>query len=307
MIDPQLSKYGFGPKQLSDAVLNPAAKYFFVGNTTLAFWGEVLSFLGPDADGGNRVFSTLAACISDANTVAGRGDYILIAPGHAETITAAAGIAISESGMTIMGLGTGALRPTFTFTTSTAASFDITAASVTIKNCIFVSGIDAQTAMVNVNATDATFTSCEFRTNSGTVGATLGLLIGGTSVSDRFVVNQCRFLGPATNTGTTTTAQIQYEQAVDGQITNSYFTGKMTQAILNVTGTVLRGLIQVNTFVISTGTKGIAVASASTPMITNNRFNVASGTAPIVAAAGFVIGNLYSAAAGVTAPTAATF
>lgn len=298
MVDPQLSKY-FSPKQVHDNIMNPAAKYFFVGNTSLTYWGEVLSFLGIDADGGNRIFSTLASCISDANSVASRGDYIFIAPGHAETITAAAGIALSDAGITVIGIGKGALRPTFTFTTSTAASFDITAASVTVQNCIFVCGIDAQTAMMNVTATDASLLNCEFRTNSGTVGAVLGVLTAATS--DRFIANACRFLGPATNTGTTTTAQIQYEGAVDIQITNSYFTGKMTQSILNVTGTVLRGLIDNNKFVVATGTKAIAVAAASTPFITNNRINVPSGSAPIIAAAGFVAGNVYSAAAGVTA------
>ena len=79
----------------------------------------------------------------------------------------------------------------------------------------------------------------------------------------------------------------------------------MTQAILNST-TVLRGLIDSNRFVISTGTLAISVAAASTPFITNNRINVPSGTAPITAAAGFVAGNVYSAAAGVTAGTAVT-
>jgi hypothetical protein len=74
----------------------------------------------------------------------------------------------------------------------------------------------------------------------------------------------------------------------------------MTQAILNATA-VLRGLIDNNRFVVATGTVAITMHSSSTPFISNNRINVPSGTAPIVAAAGFVAGNVYSAAAGVTA------
>ena len=58
--------------------------------------------------------------------------------------------------------------------------------------------------------------------------------------------------------------------------------------------------------VVGTGTKAISVAAASTPFISNNRINVPSGTTPIIAAAGFVAGNIYSAAAGVTAGTAVT-
>jgi hypothetical protein len=88
-------------------------------------------------------------------------------------------------------------------------------------------------------------------------------------------------------------------------IKDNYFAGKTTNAILNAT-TVLRGLID-NNRIVTTGTAAINMAAASTPFISNNRMNVASGTAPIVAAAGFMAGNVYSAAAGVTAGTAATF
>lgn len=303
----QLSRWGAISRSLRMEDTAPNSKVFFVGNNTLPNFADFTDdFRSPDNQGGTRIFTTLSALVSDANTVAGRGDVVYVLPGHAETISAVGGITLSESGLTIVGLGQGLLRPTFTLS-ATAASLNITGADVTIKNCVFVAAIDAITAMVTVNATDVSFINCEFDTNNATMGAILGLSIGGTTTSDRYIVSGCRFLGPATNSGTTTTAQIQYEQAVDGQILNSYFTGKMTQAILNVTGTVLRGVIDSNRFVIATGTKAISVASASTPFIVNNRINVPSGTAPIIAAAGFVIGNLYSAAAGVTAGAAATF
>src|SRR5207253_9370711 len=113
------------------------------------------------------------------------------------------------------------------------------------------------------------------------------------------------FTGPATNAGTTCAACIQHESGVDYLIQSNYFAGKMTQAIKNV-ATVLRGLIDNNRFVIGTGTVAITMAAASTPFITKNRINVPSGTTPITAAAGFVSGNNYSAAAGVTAGTAST-
>lgn len=248
-------------------------------------------------DGVPMVYTTLALAL--ANVVANRGDIIMLAPGHTETVIAADGIPFSANaaGVQIIGLGTGSNIATITFTTAVAASVNVDVAGVTIKNVAFVCGIDAQTAMVNVTATDVTFLNCIFTTNTATVGAILGILTGATS--DRLIVTGCRFLGAATNTGTTTTAQIQYEAAVDIQLIGNYHCGKMTQAILNV-ATVLRGIIENNRFVIGTGTKCIAVAAASTPFITNNRANVASGTTPIVAAAGFVAGNIYSAAAGVT-------
>lgn len=302
MVDPQLSRYGlFNGKEV---ISNPGAKIHFVGLTSLSWYGDFINSFGPDVDGGNRVFPTLNAALADANVVASRGDIIYILPGYTQTITGAAGTSITKAGLTIIGLGSGSLRPTITFTTAIGASFNISAANTLIKNVVFTAGFDAITAMINVTGADVAFENCEFNTNSGTVGAVLGILTAATAT--RFRVENSRFLGPATNSGTTTTAQIKHEVGVDYIIRNNYFTGKMTQAILNAT-TVLRGLIDSNRFVVATGTSAITMAAASTPFITNNRINVPSGTTPITAAAGFVAGNAYSAAAGVTAGTALTW
>lgn len=288
---------------MAEFTASSTGRFFIVCASTDTNFAEVSAMYGNGyPDGTAIIYPTIKAAL--VATVADRGDSILVNTNHDETVTTAGGIAIATNGVSIIGLGRGVDRPTITFTTAVAASFNVTANEVLISNVQFVCGIDAQTAMINVTGTDVSFQGCEFDTNSATAGAILGILTGATS--DRLSVTNCRFVGPAVNTGTTTTAQIQYESAVDILVQECYFTGKMTQAILNVTGTVLRGLIRNNFFVIATGTKAIAVAAASTPFIASNRINVPSGTAPIVAAAGFVAGNIYSAAAGVTAGTAAT-
>lgn len=281
---------------MADISLASLGRIFIVCAPTDTNFAEISAMYGVGyPDGTPIIYSTIPLAI--AKCVDDRGDTVLVANNHDETITGAAGIALSKAGVSLIGLGNGADRPTITFTTSTAAQMTITGAETLVKNLQFVCGIDAQVAMISVTAPDVTFLNCEFDTNSATIGAVLGILSGATS--DRLQVTGCRFVGTAANSGTITTAQIQYESAVDVQITNNYFTGKMTQAILN-TATVLRGLVANNFFVVATGTKFISVAAASTPFITNNRANVASGTTPIVAAAGFVAGNIYSAAAGVT-------
>lgn len=247
-------------------------------------------------------YSTIQAA-HDACT-ANNGDEIHVLDGHTETVTGAAGIAISKAGVKIIGRGPGRLKPVITFTTAVGASFDITAANVYLYNIAFVCGIDNQTAMVNVSTADVVFDACEFETNTGTVGAAVGILTAATAT--RLRVENCFFHGPATNSGTTTTAQIDHEVGADYVIRNNLFVGKCTQNITNAAA-ILRGFIDNNRFVTYTGTKSINMHASSTPFITNNRFNVPSGTAPIVAAAGFVAGNVYSAAAGVTAGTASTF
>jgi len=286
-------------KNLSQGV---TGKTLVVGKSALAYRDQYSQLFTPDADGKVRFFSTIGAAIT-AST-ANSGDRIYVLPGHTETIVGAAGIAASVAGVSIIGLGNGSNRPTISFTTAIGAQMTVAAANVTFQNIIFTAGFDAITAMVSVTGAYVSFLDCEFNTNSGTVGAVLGILTAATATGLR--VERCRFLGPAVNSGTTTTAQIKHEVGTDYVIKDSYFTGKMTQSILNAT-TVLRGLIDNNRFVVATGTAAISMAAASTPFISNNRINVPSGTAPIIAAAGFMAGNVYSAAVGVTAGTASTF
>lgn len=80
-------------------------------------------------------FSTLAYAVTQC--IANRGDVIFIKPGHAEAISSATALTLSIAGVAIIGLGLGAIRPTFTLDTATTATINVTAANIAIKNCIF--------------------------------------------------------------------------------------------------------------------------------------------------------------------------
>ena len=262
--------------------------------------------LGPDGP-----FKSLDYAVSQVTN--NNGDRIYLMPGHVETLTAA-GSSVGNGGVfigatlsntiEIIGLGVGRKRPIFNYTTAVAASMNIAAANVTIRNCVFTVGIDAVTAMVNVTGADVWFDNCEFVTGTATLGVVLGILTAATA--DRLKVTNCRFIAPAACSGTTTTACIQHESGVDYLIDRCYFTGKLTQAIKNV-ATVYRGVISNNVIVNGNANDAIIMAAASTPMITGNFINVAGGTAPVTSAAGFMAGNTYSAAPGVTAGAAKTW
>lgn len=270
---------------------------FFVSSGTGSSANAGKSIAKPKA----TIAQALALC------TAGKGDVVVVMPGHAEDLTAAAAITASTSGVTILGVGNGRARPTLTWKTSTAAQFIVTGANTTFKNMVFdLTGIDAVVAAFAVDAADVAFEDCEFITNAAAAGVVSGITVGGTTTSPRFRVTNCRFRGPATNSGTTTTAQITITDAPDFEIAGNFFTGKCTQNITNGAAN-LRGEIHANRFVTYTGTKALNFHASSTPFVSNNRFNVPSGTAPVVAAAGFMSGNNYSAAAGVTAGTASTF
>ncbi len=247
-----------------------------------------------------------SATLIQAQTLAtaSNDDIVYVGHDHAEAVAAAAAMTFSKAGVTYQGLGQGRLRPTLTWGTGTDAQIIISGANITFKNIVFdFTGFDAVVAAISITGADVAFEDCEFIISTGTNAPVLGILTAATAARLRF--ERCRFVGPATSTSTVT-ACIKHEVGVDYVIRDCYFTGKMTQAILNATA-LLRGLIEKNDFVIATGTVAITMHASSTPFIVNNRINVPSGNAPIVAAAGFMAGNVYSAAAGVTAGTASTF
>lgn len=277
-------------------VLLSTGSVFFVSSVTGSSSNTGLTIGKPKA----TIAQAVALC------AAAKNDVIVVLPGHAEAYAGAAALTVDKSGVTILGIGNGRNRPTLTWGTATTAQVLVTAANVQFSNMVFdFTGFDAIVAAIAVDAADVWFEGCEFLTNSGTIGVVSGITVGGTTTSPRFKVTNSRFVGPATNSGTTTTAQVTITDAPDFVFENNYCTGKMTQSINNGAAN-LRGLIRNNAFVVATGTKAINMHASSTPFITNNRINVPSGTAPIVAAAGFVAGNVYSAAAGVTAGTAST-
>jgi hypothetical protein len=235
---------------------------------------------------------------------ASKGDRIYVMPGHAETIVGAAGVALDVAGVSVFGLGVGRNRPVFTFTTSTAASFDISAANCQVSGLVFVNGIDSQTAMVNVTAAGVTVKDCEFDVANASTQAVLGVLTNASA--SRFTLANCHIHG-TTDAGTATAVRIVGGSDIivrDNRIYGAYTTS--LGGIENVT-TAVAGLTIEGNFVANqtaSSTKAIVVVSTTNAFIHNNRVVILSGTAPITAAAGFVGGNYYVAAVGVTAGTA---
>src|SRR4051812_36256395 len=94
---------------------------FFVDSVT----GSSTGGYSPDAPA-----ATLAQAL--ALCTASKGDTIYLAPGHVESI-GASGLAWNVAGVNIIGLGSGNLRPTFTWHT-TDAVVTISAANVLVQN-----------------------------------------------------------------------------------------------------------------------------------------------------------------------------
>jgi len=138
----------------SGALLTGTA--FFVHSGTGSNGNDGLSPQNP--------FSTLTYAL--AQCTASKGDVVYLMPGHAESN--ATTITISKIGVSIIGLGSGTLRPTITVT-GAVVGLTVSAASVTIDNLIFPApGIDSVTADIAIGAAACTVRNCQF---IGSVGA----------------------------------------------------------------------------------------------------------------------------------------
>lgn len=151
----QLSRYGAIANPLP---VSPSAKIFFVASADSVDYQSLQQEFPVDKDGEVRVFTTIQAAV-DAST-ASRGDVIYVMPGHVETVTAAAGLALDKAGITLIGYGNADLRPQIDFTTVVGADMDVDADNITMKNFRFTGGVDALTGPIDVNAANFTLLDC---------------------------------------------------------------------------------------------------------------------------------------------------
>ncbi len=290
------------------AVVNEALStggVFFVNSVTGS--NTVNNGRNPDAP-----FASLDYALGQATT--GAGDRFFLMPGHVETLTAA-GSSLGNGGVfcgatlsnnvSIIGLGNGRYRPTFNYTTAAAASFNVTAAGVTIRNCVFTpTGVSAVTAAMNITGADFTMEDCEMQISTGANACVLGILTAATAA--RMRIRRCYFIGPALSTQTCTAA-IKHEVGINYEIRDCFFIGKLTNAILNATA-ILGGLIDNNKFHVYTGTATTSMHASSTGVISNNTMVVASGGTPCIGTIMSYVNNKYTTEGiGVNAGTALTF
>jgi len=146
---------------------NPTTgRVFIVAKAALANISEITALYGNNYPDGTPVIYTTIA-LAAAKCVAARGDLILVAPGHTESISSATAITVSISGVSIVGLGQGSQRPVVTLDTAATATINVTAAGVSFKNIVFVANFaDIASCFTLTTAVDFKVDSCEFRDTS---------------------------------------------------------------------------------------------------------------------------------------------
>ena len=93
---------------------------------------------------------------------ANNGDVILLHPGHAETISAAAAITFDVAGVTGIGMGGGNSRPTITLDSAAATDIDVTADDVQIHNVIFSMNYADVAGVFDLSAEGFVVNNCRF-------------------------------------------------------------------------------------------------------------------------------------------------
>jgi hypothetical protein len=128
------------------------------------FW--VSSATGSDGNKGtrDRPFATLDYAIGRCTD--NNGDIIILMPNHAETITGAGGITADVAGITITSMGGYNQRARFLMDAATTVTFAISAADVTVHNCVFASGHSNVVTCFAITAAGASIIDCEFANNT---------------------------------------------------------------------------------------------------------------------------------------------
>lgn len=203
---------------------------------------------------------------------ASKGDVIYVLPGHAETVSGAAGINCDVSGVRIIGIGRGTNRPTITMS-AVASTVAIAAASVTVKNLVFLATADT-TIVVDVNSTDAVLDSLEIRSTTGKEFVTgIDINGGAANACDRTTVLNC---GIYSTLAAGAANGIELGEVADRVlIKGCTILGDYSDAAIhNPTGKVLTNLAVEDCFLenVQTGDHALELVSACTGRLVRNLY-----------------------------------
>jgi hypothetical protein len=180
-------KYGnkLALDELTGAGMLTFGNIYYVGSTVT---GASDSNAGTDPRAPKATLdSAINAC------TANNGDTILLLPGHTEAVTSTS-TNLDVAGVTIIGLGSGSMKPVFTFA-ATSSRFNVSAANCTLQNVRLTAAVgDVVTAFLHATAAQNTkYLDIEFFATS-TFNFINCYTLGAANISDgcRWVRNYLR-------------------------------------------------------------------------------------------------------------------
>lgn len=180
-------------------VLGGAGSYFSTGQ----FWfvDSNNGSAGGDGTAGYPLASIAGAMVRIvASARSNRGDTIVAMPGHAETVSSSTGLAMSVAGVTVIGVGTGSLRPTITLDTANTATIAVSAANVQFVNVVFKANFLSIAACFTLSTAKwFTAKNCYFADTSGVLNfLNIVKSTGAANTIDGLTITGCNWNGLGT-------------------------------------------------------------------------------------------------------------
>jgi hypothetical protein len=267
------NKQSGGMHAVEDMTLSTGSRFFVHGTD------------GTDGAGYGRNPDAPVATIDYAVGLctANKGDIIFAMPGHTETVSAAADIALDVAGITVWGLGNGTNRPTVTLDTANTADIDVDAANITVRNIIFSANFADIAAAIDVNADDFTLDGCHFQATATNMNAKIWVQDAAATASDRITIKNCT----ANVVDAANTHFVNFAGTGDGHIImDNILHGDWGTMCIGGAGVVTRVTILRNLInnVASDNDACINLAATATGIIAHNMVGSASAADKITAA-----------------------
>lgn len=212
----------------------------------------------------NSIVNALSKC------VANRGDLIIVLPGHTESIIAATTLVVSKAGVTIIGEGTGTLKPTITVSTAVSAELSVTAANVTIRNLRLVCDIDSLENFFNIAASYVTLEDIDMVTSSTKEALCFVNLV---TTHDFLTIRRCTAFQPTDPAGTDGNAGTGFLYCVDSEhilVEDCHLDGNFETAIIHNKTSAANGILLRNNF----GRQRLAGAEITTLVSTATFYDI---------------------------------
>ena len=145
-------------------------------------WVDSQTYPSPGADNRTaigtkeRPFATLAAAVAQCRH--DKMDYILVAPGHTETLTGAPCLTIDKRTVTIVGLRRGNIMPTFLIDGAATAYVAITGADASVSGLKFKAGHANVAKAILITADGVVVEHCVFVENTTNENFVAAISIG---------------------------------------------------------------------------------------------------------------------------------
>lgn len=239
------------------------------------FW--VNSVMGSNSNRGTAryPFSTIDYAVGQCT--ADKGDVVLVAAGHTETVIAAAGLTCDVAGVTIHFLGEGSNKATINLGTAVTASVVVSAANVSLIDPRFVAAIDALTGPISVTGINCYIQNAEY--NDGTSIDTTDALVAIATATGIHINGWCYIAGD--EGGTQKQSHIQLNGVDNAILNNIDIVGDFaTGNVENVTDEILNARIN-NWKIKNTNSgpiPGLVLDANATGQAKNIDIRIASGT-----------------------------